>query len=50
MKGEFLNTWAVIVHGDERMALTVAAENGFVTKGKVRSSRFYSFNDLWYGG
>ena len=34
-KSVFMNSWAVIVHGDETMAKKVAAENGFINKGKV---------------
>ena len=51
LKGEkFMNTWAVIVHGDERMASRVAAENGFVRKGKVRGfdcTRLVTGLNLW---
>ena len=34
-KSIFLNTWAVVVHGDETMAIKVAGENGFINMGKV---------------
>lgn len=40
VKNVFLNTWAVVVHGDEKMAQRVATENGFVNKGRVRFFRF----------
>ena len=35
IKGVFMNSWAVVVHGDENMANKVSAENGFINKGKV---------------
>lgn len=35
VKNVFLNTWAVVVHGDEKMAQRVATENGFVNKGRL---------------